>query len=130
VVAVNSRFFVPDLCRVRALFMLLVTSEQLTPLQRALELCQRYLDIGASRLRDRLQLQWRIADGLRNQAIPSLTLQPLVENAIYRGIQARGQALFGIRLVQALRCNVSGHRILVLRDGFGELPVSRQPDRP
>jgi len=129
VVAVDSRF----LCQIYAECGLVhVTCYQRTadPLQRALELCQRYLDIGASRLRDRLQLQWRIADGLRNQAIPSLTLQPLVENAIYRGIQARGQALFGIRLVQALRCNVSGHRILVLRDGFGELPVSRQPDRP
>jgi two-component system sensor histidine kinase AlgZ len=68
------------------------TGEQLIPLQRELELCQHYLDIEALRLGDRLQLQWHIADGLQNQAIPPLTLQPLVENAIYHGIQpsARG----------------------------------------
>jgi len=75
------------------------TSEQLIPLQRELELCQRYLDIEALRLGDRLQLQWHIADGLQNQAIPPLTLQPLVENAIYHGIQPRAQG--GIVRVEA-----------------------------
>ena len=30
-----------------------------------------------------------LADGLEQQAIPPLTLQPLVENAIYHGIQPR-----------------------------------------
>jgi two-component system sensor histidine kinase AlgZ len=77
----------------------LSTSEQLIPLQRELELCQRYLDIEALRLGDRLQLQWHIADGLQNQAIPPLTLQPLVENAIYHGIQPRAQG--GIVRVEA-----------------------------
>jgi two-component system sensor histidine kinase AlgZ len=75
------------------------TGEQLIPLQRELELCQRYLDIEALRLGDRLQLQWHIADGLQNQAIPPLTLQPLVENAIYHGIQPRAQG--GIVRVEA-----------------------------
>lgn len=75
------------------------TSEQLIPLQRELELCQRYLDIEALRLGDRLQLQWHIADGLNNQAIPPLTLQPLVENAIYHGIQPRAQG--GVVRIQA-----------------------------
>ncbi|AFP29441.1 sensor histidine kinase [Marinobacter sp. BSs20148] len=77
----------------------LSTSEQLIPLQRELELCQHYLDIEALRLGDRLQLQWHIADGLQNQAIPPLTLQPLVENAIYHGIQPRAQG--GIVRVEA-----------------------------
>ena len=75
------------------------TSEQLIPLQRELELCQRYLDIEALRLGDRLQLQWHIADGLQNQAIPPLTLQPLIENAIYHGIQPRAQG--GIVRIEA-----------------------------
>ena len=75
------------------------TSEQLIPLQRELELCQRYLDIEGLRLGDRLQLQWHIADGLQNQAIPPLTLQPLIENAIYHGIQPRAQG--GIVRVEA-----------------------------
>lgn len=75
------------------------TSEQLIPLQQELKLCQRYLDIEALRLGGRLQLQWHIADSLHNQAIPPLTLQPLVENAIYHGIQPRAKG--GIVRIEA-----------------------------
>lgn len=65
------------------------TGEQLIPLSRELDLCRRYLAIEALRLGDRLTLDWDIQDGLEQQAIPPLTLQPLVENAIYHGIQPR-----------------------------------------
>ncbi|WP_404810664.1 sensor histidine kinase [Marinobacter alkaliphilus] len=65
------------------------TDDQLVPLSRELELCQRYLAIEALRLGDRLKLDWDIQPGLEQQAIPPLTLQPLVENAIYHGIQPR-----------------------------------------
>src|SRR5690606_35083463 len=41
------------------------------------------------RLGDRLKIDWRTDDALNRQAIPPLTLQPLVENAIYHGIQPR-----------------------------------------
>lgn len=63
--------------------------DQLIPLSRELELCHRYLDIETLRLGDRLHLEWHIEAGLEHQAIPPLTLQPLVENAIYHGIQPR-----------------------------------------
>lgn len=65
------------------------TDDQLVPLSRELELCQHYLAIEALRLGDRLKLDWDIQPGLEQQAIPPLTLQPLVENAIYHGIQPR-----------------------------------------
>ncbi|MGO1462964.1 MAG: sensor histidine kinase [Marinobacter sp.] len=65
------------------------TGDQLIPLAKELELCQRYLAIEALRLGPRLKLEWHIADGLERQAIPPLTLQPLVENAVYHGIQPR-----------------------------------------
>jgi two-component system sensor histidine kinase AlgZ len=65
------------------------TDDQLVPLSRELELCQRYLAIEALRLGERLTLDWDIQPGLEQQAIPPLTLQPLVENAIYHGIQPR-----------------------------------------
>lgn len=63
--------------------------DRLIPLKDELELCRRYLDIEALRLGDRLTLQWDIAADLEKQAIPPLTLQPLLENAIYHGIQPR-----------------------------------------
>ncbi|MDP4548159.1 sensor histidine kinase [Marinobacter sp. MDS2] len=65
------------------------TDDQLVPLQRELELCKRYLAIEALRLGERLNLEWQIQPGLDQQAIPPLTLQPLVENAIYHGVQPR-----------------------------------------
>lgn len=65
------------------------TTDQLVPLSRELELCQRYLAIEALRLGDRLTLDWAVQPGLEQQAIPPLTLQPLVENAIYHGIQPK-----------------------------------------
>ncbi|KEF30233.1 Autolysis histidine kinase LytS [Marinobacter nitratireducens] len=63
------------------------TGDQLIPLSRELDLCHRYLAIEALRLGDRLRVEWDVEPGLENQAIPPLTLQPLVENAIYHGIQ-------------------------------------------
>ncbi|MFV8571954.1 sensor histidine kinase [Marinobacter sp. SBS5] len=65
------------------------TNDQLVPLKRELELCKRYLAIEELRLGDRLNLEWQIQSGLEHQAIPPLTLQPLVENAIYHGIQPK-----------------------------------------
>jgi two-component system sensor histidine kinase AlgZ len=65
------------------------TDGQLIPLARELDLCQRYLAIETLRLGDRLTLEWDIQSGLDQQAIPPLTLQPLIENAIYHGIQPR-----------------------------------------
>ena len=65
------------------------TGDQLIPLAKELELCQRYLAIEALRLGPRLKLEWHIAEGLESQVIPPLTLQPLVENAVYHGIQPR-----------------------------------------
>ncbi len=62
------------------------------PLADELDLCQRYVRIESLRLGDRLQTQWDIAtlpesEGLQSVKIPLLTLQPLLENAIYHGIQ-------------------------------------------
>lgn len=59
------------------------------PLDEELTLCQRYINIETLRLGNRLHVEWRldnIPDGLR---IPLLTLQPLLENAIYHGVEPR-----------------------------------------
>ncbi|MFT7372293.1 MAG: two-component system sensor histidine kinase AlgZ [Oleiphilaceae bacterium] len=65
----------------------------LIPLEDELSLCRRYLNIEALRLGKRLRIDWQLeTDELSNKyriKIPPLTLQPLVENAIYHGIQPR-----------------------------------------
>ena len=58
-------------------------------LDAELDLCERYLRIEALRLGDRLQLDWQVETTSDQVMIPLLTLQPLLENAIYHGIQPR-----------------------------------------
>ncbi|MEM7098773.1 MAG: sensor histidine kinase [Pseudomonadota bacterium] len=57
------------------------------PLDQELELCKRYIRIEALRLGDRLHMDWQVEDCEEVVQIPLLTLQPLLENAIYHGIQ-------------------------------------------
>ncbi len=51
-----------------------------------LRLCELYLAIEQLRLGDRLQLQWEVAPAALDTPMPSLILQPLVENAVYHGV--------------------------------------------
>jgi two-component system sensor histidine kinase AlgZ len=60
---------------------------QLIPLAEELALTQRYLQMEALRLGSRLRLDWQVNALPPDAAIPPLTLQPLVENAIYHGIE-------------------------------------------
>jgi len=56
-------------------------------LTQELELCRRYLAIEQLRLSDRLQVNWYIKEAPEEAKLPLLTLQPVLENAIYHGIQ-------------------------------------------
>ncbi len=65
----------------------LLDPSNLSRLKNEINLCDQYLRIEKHRLGDRLSLEWDI-DPLPDDAlIPSLTLQPLLENAIYHGIE-------------------------------------------
>jgi two-component system sensor histidine kinase AlgZ len=57
------------------------------PLSEELDLCQHYLDIEALRLGERLQQEWHIEDLPKDALVPPLLIQPLLENAIYHGIE-------------------------------------------
>ncbi len=58
-----------------------------TTLGEEMAMTRRYLAIEALRLGDRLTLDWRIDQLPNDQALPPLIFQPLVENAIYHGIE-------------------------------------------
>ena len=58
---------------------------QVVPLRVELEVLRHYLDIEQVRHGDRLVVQWNIDRGLEDRMVPSLVLQPLVENAIRHG---------------------------------------------
>ena len=58
-------------------------------MQEELELTRIYQRIEQLRLGERLKVDWRIDELPPRAVIPGLTLQPLVENAIYHGIEPR-----------------------------------------
>ncbi|HMN65263.1 MAG: histidine kinase [Burkholderiaceae bacterium] len=62
-------------------------SRELVPLDDEVLLCKEYLTIEKLRLADRLGVRWEL-DGMPGDALlPSLLLQPLVENAVHHGIE-------------------------------------------
>jgi hypothetical protein len=67
------------------------SSRQQVPLEEELEFLQRYMDIQKVRFEERLQLSVDVPEELLPARVPSLMLQPLVENAIKHGIAQRVQ---------------------------------------
>ncbi|HEB55384.1 MAG TPA: sensor histidine kinase [Gammaproteobacteria bacterium] len=65
----------------------LLDAKQYQTLEEEFKLCQRYLEIEALRLGERLQVNWQVDSLPRSALIPPLLLQPLLENAIYHGIE-------------------------------------------
>ena len=51
-----------------------------------IELVESYLDIERARFEEKLRVRFDVPDDIRNIKVPSLILQPLVENAIKHGI--------------------------------------------
>ena len=62
-------------------------SRDLVTIADEFELVRRYLRIEALRLGPRLRVDWQVAGVPLSALIPQLTLQPLLENAIYHGIE-------------------------------------------
>ncbi len=57
------------------------------PLSDELDLCKRFVRIEHLRMGSRLRVHWDIRCEPEHVFIPPLTLQPLIENAIYHGVQ-------------------------------------------
>jgi two-component system, LytTR family, sensor histidine kinase AlgZ len=62
-------------------------NRSLVTFDEEIELVRGYLNIEALRLGPRLKTEWQIEGLPSSGRIPPLTLQPLVENAIYHGIE-------------------------------------------
>jgi len=66
------------------------SNRQEVPLAEELEFIRGYVEIEQMRLGERLQVNWDVDAALVQALVPSLVLQPLVENSIQHGIAATG----------------------------------------
>jgi len=101
------------------------TTEQEIPLRAEFEFLDRYLEIQRARFGERLQVEKRVDPALLNALVPTLILQPVVENAIRHGLEPRtGQG----RL--SLEATGEGGRLeLVVRDNGAGLEGEAAPTR-
>ena len=67
--------------------VLMRDNRQLVPLTEEIELCRQYLALEKLRLTDRLQVEWHLNSMPGDALVPPLVLQPLLENAVYHGIE-------------------------------------------
>jgi two-component system sensor histidine kinase AlgZ len=67
-------------------------NRELTTLEDEIELTRAYLGLEQLRLGDRLNVAWHIDKMPVDALIPPLVIQPLVENAIYHGIEPSREA--------------------------------------
>ncbi|ENU32695.1 sensor histidine kinase [Acinetobacter parvus] len=83
---------------------------KLVSLGEEIDLCQQYLSIEKMRLGERLKVEWNIQATsleLKRVTIPLLTLQPLLENSIFHGVEKVLQPSTISVLVEILQNQVS-----------------------
>ena len=79
--------------------MMLSEDEQLVPVKKEIDVAKKYLALETLRLDQRLHVEWDVGTFPRKAAVPVLTLQPLLENAVRHGIEALpAGGTIGVRL--------------------------------
>jgi LytS/YehU family sensor histidine kinase len=95
-----------------------VSTRQLTPLREELRVLTLYADIMRERFAGRVLLSWDIADDVLEAAVPTLLLQPLLENAFKHGVERCSQQVavhIAVRRDgEVLRCSVHNSGGLLL----------------
>jgi two-component system LytT family sensor kinase len=86
------------------------------PLEDELDLARQYLEIERVRFGDRLTVDFAIGAGADRAFVPTLILQPLIENAIRHAIALKSEP--GIVRVEAMRSD-NRLRLAVVDDGPG-----------
>ncbi len=69
------------------IFRASMNQQTMISLEQELQIVKKYLQIEKLRLDKRLQVDWQIQVGDQTVQVPALMIQPLVENAVYHGIE-------------------------------------------
>lgn len=77
--------------RLAEIFRYLLQSDNrsFVTLQDELEIADAYLDIERARFGDRLAVDFVVAEGALHRTVPTLILQPLIENAVRHGVSQK-----------------------------------------
>jgi two-component system sensor histidine kinase AlgZ len=67
--------------------VLMRDNRDLAPLADEVHLCRQYLDLEKLSLGERLIVDWNVKSMPEDALVPPLVLQPLLENAVYHGIE-------------------------------------------
>jgi len=94
--------------------VLMADNRDLSSLAREVELTRQYLSLEQLRLGERLQVEWHVEKMPGEALIPPLVLQPLVENAVYHGIEPSSEP--GVVSVNVYKVRDEVH--LVLRNPY------------
>lgn len=79
--------------------VVMADNRELVPLAQEIGLCRQYLALEKLRLNERLNVDWQIENMPPDTLIPPLILQPLLENAVYHGIEPLSQGgVIGIHI--------------------------------
>lgn len=79
--------------------MAMADNKGMVPLRKEIELSRQYLSLEKLRLGERLMENWQIDEALNDALVPPLMLQPLLENAVYHGIEPLSEGgLIEVRL--------------------------------
>lgn len=71
--------------------MAMAEVQDLAPLPQEIRLCKQYLALEQMRMGERLRVDWQMEDVPDDALVPPLLLQPLLENAVYHGIEPLSQ---------------------------------------
>ena len=96
-----------------------LTSRALVPLDRELDLVERYLSLQKLRMGDELNIIYDIEDN--GYMLPPMTLEPFVENAVTHGLAKADE---GGTLSIRTRLGEQNHEITIRDDGVGFDPAS------
>jgi two-component system, LytTR family, sensor kinase len=99
--------------------------DHLVPLSTEIDFVRRYVELQRTRFADRLDIDWDVQEAALTVPVPTLLLQPLIENAIRHGAAPRSTPC---RLSIAARLEAGRLRVQVADDGVG-LPAGFDSSR-
>jgi two-component system, LytTR family, sensor kinase len=81
-------------------YQLRASRTELVPLREEIEFVEKYLDLEKARFGERLTVKTEITEGVLSELVPSMMLQPLVENCLKHGLASLiegGEVRIGIK---------------------------------